>query len=122
MRLARVREGLEALGRRAVDFDRAYADKVKAFIDPEEYSSAPLNIARQMGADIAGLPLSERVTIEGRLPNTMSERAIEAAALLGSAGARYAAPAGLITAAGAGLADLTQNLYDSMSNTPVLPS
>lgn len=122
MRLAAVREGLEALGKRAVDFDRAYADKAKAFIAPKNSSDHPISIARDISAEVVGMPLSERAYIDGRLPNTMSERAIEASALLGSAGARYAAPAGLITAAGAGLADLTQNLYDSMSNTPVLPS
>ena len=70
------------------------------------------------------MPLSERVYFgdDAHLASNLNERVLEAASLLGSAGVRYAAPAGMITAAGAGLADLTQNLYESMSEQPVLPT
>ena len=117
MRLARI-------GQRIRNFDDAYANKVRDLIAGDavegprvaasELLAAPLTYGTGLGEGTRGFRQDPR----GYLLDNGAVLGAQAA----SATARYVVPGAMITAAGAGLADLTQNFYDSMSNTPVLPS
>ena len=116
MRLAR-------LGQRIRDFDDAYAAKVADLIRGEAKDGS-----RRVASELVSTPLTYGMG-EGSshaFKDNPKGYLMDNAAILGllgaSAGTRYVVPGAMITAAGAGLADLTQNFYDSMSNTPVLPS
>jgi hypothetical protein len=123
MRLARI-------GKRLQEFDDRYAEKVRDLIIPK----AQDNSARSLAGGIMGTPLSHgpagvqfsldemKGISQMGIPIGAAEAAMGYAPLVASATARYVVPGAMITAAGAGLSDLTQNFYDSMSNTPVLPS
>lgn len=119
-----LREMLGNLGSRLNQFDENYADKVATLVMAPEGDSSPLGVARSMTGMVVGSPLTDRIRFghDDHVANTFAERAVRIGVPAASATARYVVPGAMITAAGAGLADLTQNFYDSMSDTPVLPS
>ena len=119
-----LREMLGNLGSRLNQFDVNYAEKVRDLVMAKPGDSSPMGVARSMTGLVAGTPLSSPITfgLDDHVANTFAERAARIGIPTASATARYVVPGAMITAAGAGLADLTQNFYDSMSETPVLPS
>ena len=111
------------LSSRIREVDDSYADKVKQFLMPSQTSNHPVNIGRQIGAELGGGKLSEPVYFgeDNHLASTIGEHATRAIARSAAVGTRYGIPAVGLTAAGAGLADLTQNFYESMDEkTPIV--
>lgn len=117
MRLAR-------LGRQLGEFDKKYAHAVRDLIVPDKPDGSVMSVGRGMTGMVVGSPLAApiRFGADDHVAASLAEKLVRGAIPAASATARYVVPGAMITAAGAGLADLTQNFYDSMSNTPVLPS
>ena len=118
-----LREMFGNLGNRLRTIDDAYADKVLNMVAPDPEMTGPRRVVGEvisapLGYGVGKSSINPDENMKGYLAETMGAYAIPAA----SATARYVVPGAMITAAGAGLADLTQNFYDSMSDTPVLPS
>jgi len=119
----KLREMLGNLGNRIREVDDTYADKVKHFLMPSETSNHPVNIGRQVGAELGGGRLSEPVYFgkDNHLASTFEEHVTRGIARSAAIGTRYSLPAAGLTAAGAGLADLTANFYESMDEkTPIV--
>ena len=129
MNSLKLREMLNNLGSRISQLDNDYATKVRDVVMPSNPDSSPLSVARGAVGYGAGFPLFQgpgeildEMTGLPRQARSMGERAIQYSPMVTSAAARYVLPGAGLTAAGAGLADLTANFYESMSNTPVLES
>ena len=113
-----------AIGKRLGELDKQYADKVRDFIVPNKPDGSAISVGRGMTGHILGSPLAAKITFgeDEHMAQTLAEKLVRGAVPAASATARYVVPGAMMTAAGAGLADLTQNFYDSMADTPVLPS
>ena len=122
---------LAAIGKRLGEFDERYAEKVRDLVMTEPDGSR-LTTLRNVAGALAGSPVGyakpefsleeARGILNAGIPMGAAEAVMGSVPAAVGISARYVAPAGLITAAGAGLADLTQNLYDSIEERPVLPS
>ena len=122
---------LANLGKRLQQFDERYAEKVRDLVMTEPDGSK-LTTARNFVGGLAGFPAQHvtpvmemdqaRSLLQAGIPMGLAEGVMGAVPGTVGATARYVVPGAMITAAGAGLADLTSNFYESMSNTPVLPS
>ena len=122
---------LAALGKRLGELDERYAEKVRDLVMTEPDGSKLTTLRNTLGV-FAGSPVGyaapdikmedARKILEMGIPMGAAERVLGSVPAAAGITARYVVPGAMITAAGAGLADLTQNFYDSMSNTPVLPS
>lgn len=117
----------KAGGKSFQDFDDAYAEKVRNVVMPDNPDGSLGSVARSMGGLFMGSPVTH-----GPAPVRYEDggygsprNVVEAIGAYGipaiGATARYVVPGSVITAGAAGIADLTQNLYDSASDIPVLP-
>lgn len=122
---------LAAIGKRLGKLDERYAQAVRDRIMKEPDGSKLTTLRNTIGA-FAGSPVGfekpqmsldeMRGILSAGIPMGAAEAVLGSVPAAAGITARYVVPGAMITAAGAGLADLTQNFYDSMSNTPVLPS
>lgn len=113
----KLREVLGNAGRRVRDFDRAYADKVVDAYQRGYTSQHDMPMWKNIGSVLGGQPIGTASEAFVGEPFRGARAAVNTA----NVAARYALPAGLVTAAGMGLADLTARLTGSQQTDSQLP-
>ncbi len=109
------------LGSRIREFDDSYGNKVQNLIQGNSNDGPRRAIAETVSVPLTyGMATSSHSLKDNPL-NYLADHAVSLSMQGASAGVRYGLPAAGLTAAGAGLADLTQNFYESMDEkTPIV--
>ena len=117
-----LREMLGNLGSRIREVDDTYGNKVQQLIQGNSDEGPRRAIAEIVSAPLTYGMATSSHSIKDNPLKFLGDHAAALGIQGASAGVRYGLPAAGLTAAGAGLVDLTANFYESMSNTPVLES
>ena len=131
-RAAQLKEMLSNLGSRIRSVDDAYAQRVSDLIYPKT-ADAKYRGTREVIDGLVAQPLFRGPTqaefnldemrglVSKGIPVGMAENVVGYLPVATSAAVRYGIPAAGLTAAGQALANLTGDLYDTASETPILP-